>query len=144
MDKPQVMVALRDASAVEHLLPLACQMAAALDGDVLAMHVVQVPAATPLDAADEVLDREGKSILAAAARLASQRFSRKISTRLLRAREIGDAILGEARDRHADLLVMGQGSLAKLGEFLLGSTARHVARHTPCRVLVEILPRHHG
>ena len=144
MAKPLVMVALRDEGSLESLISLACQMAAALDADLAAFHVVEVPAATPIDAHDEILDRDGKALLSHAQELASRRFKGNFSTELLRARTAGDAIVAEAAERDAELLVIGQGSLVKLGEFLVGSTARHVGRHAPCRVLVEIHPRHHS
>jgi basic amino acid/polyamine antiporter, APA family len=142
--KPLVMVALRDTGSLEGLVTLACQMAAALQADLSCLHVVEVPAATPLDAQEEILDHDGKAILAKAKQLAAQQFTGAISTELLRARMAGDAIVGEAKERGAELLIIGQGGLVKLGEFLVGSTARHIGRHAPCRVLVQISARHHS
>lgn len=144
MAKPQVMVALRDAGSVESLVTLACQMASAMQADLTALHVVEVPIATPIDAEDEVLDHEGKAILALAVKVGSERFSRQISTRLLRAREAGEAILGEVREQVPDLLILGHGGPHTLGDYLLGSAVRHVGRHAPCRVLVQIPPSRHS
>jgi basic amino acid/polyamine antiporter, APA family len=142
MAKPLVMVALRDAGSLESLMTLACHMATALEADLTVLHVVEVPAATPIEAHDEILDHDGKALLAGAREWAARQFTGKLSTDLLRARTAGDAIVAEAKDRGAELLIIGQGSLGKLGEFLLGSTARHIGRHAPCRVLVEIHPHH--
>ena len=140
MAKPQVMVALRDSGSVESLVTLACQMAAALNADLTALHVVEVPPVTPIDADDEVLDRDGKAILAAAQKVAAEKFSRKITTQLLRAREAGDAILDEAKEQGLSLLILGQGGPHSLGDYLTGSAVRHIGRHAPCRVLVQIPP----
>lgn len=140
----KVIVALRDAESVESLVTLACQLASGTEAELTALHVVEVPPATPLEAQEEVLNHPGKEILAAAQRVAAERFSRRISTRLIHARHAGEAVVGEAREHGFDLLVMGYHRPHTLGEVLLGSTVQYVTRHAPCRVIVQIppLPRH--
>jgi len=141
VDKAKLMVALRDPESVESLMTLAIHLAKSMEAEIVALHVVEVPAATPLEAEDEVLDHPGKEILAAAIRVAEQ-FSTKVSTELVRAREAGEAIVGEARDQGVELLVVGhRGSHSTaLGELLLGGTAQYVAHHAPCRVIIQIPP----
>jgi nucleotide-binding universal stress UspA family protein len=135
------MVALRDPESVESLMTLAIHLSNSMDAELVALHVVEVPLATPLEAEDEILDHPGKEILAAATHVA-ERFSTKLSAELLRAREAGEAIVGEAKDRGAELLIVGhRGSHpSALGELLLGSTAQYVAHHAPCRVIIQIPP----
>jgi nucleotide-binding universal stress UspA family protein len=139
--KAKLMVALRDPESVESLMTLAVHLAHGMDAELVVLHVVEVPPATPLEAEDEVLDHEGKEILAAARRVA-ERSSKEISTELLRAREAGEAIAGEAKDRGTELLIMGyhRPHPHALGELLLGSTVQYVAHHAPCRVLIQIPP----
>jgi nucleotide-binding universal stress UspA family protein len=143
--KPKVMVAVRDASSVESLVTLACQLSQGMDADLTALHVVVVPALTPLEVEDEILDRSGKELLAQAKRVA-EKFSRLLSAELLRAREVGESLVGEARDQGVELLVMGHHKPHphSLGESLLGSTVRYVAHHAPCRVIVQIPPPEHA
>ena len=145
MSKPKVMVAVFDAGSVESLVTLAGQLASGMDGDLLALHVVAVPLATPLGAADEIIDRHGNEVLSQAKR-AAEKFSKPISTRLVRAREVGEAIVGEAKNLGVELVVMGyhRPHSHSLGEILLGSTVQYVARHAPCRVIVQIPPPQHG
>lgn len=138
MSNTKVMVALRDRASAEGLTSLACQLAAGTSTELIALHVVQVPLATPLEAADEILDQEGKEILREASGIAAGKVPAGISTQLLRARNAGEAIVGEAREQRVDLLILGHRREHELREFLLGSTARHVAHHAPCRVIVEI------
>jgi nucleotide-binding universal stress UspA family protein len=138
MPKKRVMVALRDRASVEELMDLACQLAAGMGADLIVFHVVQVPMATPLDTTDEAIDEEGQEILARAAKLAAGRVPADLLTQLVRARNACEAIVGEARDQVIDLLVIGHPRKHELSEFLLGSTARHVAHHAPCRVIVQI------
>jgi len=139
--RPKVMVALRDPESVESLMTLAIHLSNSMDADLIALHVVEVPLATPIEAEDEILDHPGKEILAAATRI-SERSSQKLSTELLRARQAGEAIVGEAKDRGAELLIVGHhGSHSSaLGELLLGSTAQYVAHDAPCRVIIQIPP----
>ena len=141
VDKAKLMVALRDPESVESLMTLAVCLSNGMDAELVALHVVEVPAATPLEAEAEVLDREGKEILAAARRVA-EKSSKKISTKLLRAREAGEAITGEAKDQAVELLIIGhrRPHPNALTELLLGSTVLYVAHHAPCRVIIQIPP----
>ncbi len=140
MGKPKVMVALRDQESVESLVTLACQVASGMNADLMALHVVEVPPATPIGAEDEILDHPGKDILERAKHFANQHGAHPITTRLLRARQAGEAVVGEAQDQGIDCLVMGHRRLNILGEILLGSTVQYVVRHAPFRVIVEIPP----
>jgi len=110
----------------------------------LALHVVVVPLVTPIDAEDETIDHAGKVLLAQAKGVAKQ-FSVSLSTELLRAREVGEAIVGVAKEESVDLLVMGHHKphSPALSEALLGGIVRYVAHHAPCRVIVQIpAPEH--
>ena len=119
-----MIVALRDLESVESLVTLACQVANARDAELLALHVVEVPMATPIAADDDVLDRPGKEILAKAQQHAAQNFSREVSVRLVRGRQARVAIVGEAQEWGADCLVMGHRRLSLVGEILLGSSVQ--------------------
>lgn len=96
------------------------------------------PYGTPLEATGEIIDQEGKEILGQAARIATGKAPAGFSTQLIRARNTGEAIVEEAREQRVDLLVIGHHRQHEVREFLLGSTARHVAHHAPCRVIVQI------
>jgi len=140
--KPKVMVALRDADSVESLITLACQLCSGMEAELIALHVVELPLATPVEADDEVLVKPGREMLSHAQRFASTCFAGAMSTRLLRAHRVGEAIVGELQEQGIDLLVMGYHRPHTLGEILLGSTVQYVARHAPCRVIVQIPPPH--
>lgn len=53
----------------------------------------------------------------------------------------GSAIVSEARDMAADLIVVGSRGHGTIESMLLGSVSRHVAAHAPCSVLVARSPR---
>jgi nucleotide-binding universal stress UspA family protein len=139
MSKPKVMVAVRDALSVESLVTLACQLCQGMDADLAALHVVVVPLLTPLEALDETIDHAGKEVLSHAQRVAAK-FSQPLSTELLRAREVGEAIVGVAKEQAVDLLVMGHHKPHPhaLSDTVLGGVVRYAAHHAPCRVIVQI------
>jgi nucleotide-binding universal stress UspA family protein len=148
MSKPKVMVAISNPGSIESLVTLACQLCRGMDADLVALHVIVVPLLTPLEAPDEVLDHPGKELLAQAKAVA-ERFSKPLTTQLLRAREVEEAIVGVAKEQGVDLLVMGhhKPDVHTLAETLLGGVVRYVAHHAPCRVIVQIpAPEHreHG
>jgi universal stress protein F len=143
MGKPKVLVALRDAQSVESLVTLACQVSSGMEAELTALHVAEIPLATPIEADDEILDRPGREILDHARKYAAERFSCPLATKLLRARQVGEALVGEAAEQGIDTLVVGYHQPHTLGEILLGSTAQYVVRHAPCRVIVQIPPPHH-
>jgi APA family basic amino acid/polyamine antiporter len=138
MEKPKVMVALRDSETCESLTTLACQMARVEGTGVLALHVIEVPAGLPIDVADPIFERPGQQVLSLARQTASSKFSMNIATKMLRARSAGEAIVGEAKDQGIDLLIIGYRQDHGLAEPLLGSTVHYVTHHAPCRVLVQV------
>jgi nucleotide-binding universal stress UspA family protein len=139
MSKPRVMVAINNAASVESLVTLACQLTLGMDAELAVLHIVEVPLVTPLDAKEESIDHRGKELLARAQSVAAI-FKRPVSTELMRAREVGEAIVGVAKERDVHLLVMGhhRPHHHSLGETLIGGTVQYVAHHAPCRVIVQI------
>jgi nucleotide-binding universal stress UspA family protein len=140
LSKSKVLVALRDAESVEGLVVLACQVADGMKSELAALHVIELPLATPIEAESEALEHPGRGLLALAERVAREKCGKKISTQLVKARSVGEALTGIVKEEGYELLVMGYHPRGRLGEILLGSTVQHVARHAPCRVLVQISP----
>jgi basic amino acid/polyamine antiporter, APA family len=145
MEGTKVMVALRDMETAGILATLGCQMARLMGTSLVALHVVEVAPGLPLDAQDDILDRPGRQVLAIARQIASSNFSMQITTKLLRAREAGEAIVGEAAEKGIELLIIGYHHDHRLAETLLGSTVQYVSHHAPCKVLVQIpAPKEHA
>ncbi|HUX09219.1 MAG TPA: universal stress protein [Terriglobia bacterium] len=138
MEKPKVMVALRDSETAGSLTKLACQMASLAGTNVIALHVIEVPPGLPMNVEDPIFERPGEQVLSLARQIASNNFSMHISTKLLKARNAGEAIVGEAEEQEIELLVIGYRHDHHLAEALLGSTVQHVTHHAPCRVLVQV------
>jgi len=139
MSDSLVIVAVRDPEHADDLIRLACQMCKGTGQELMAISVAEIGPALPLDAEAEILDRSGKAALAAA-QVAAEACGAKIRSTLVRARAAGPALVDEAREHHADLLILGYHGRLGLGEMLLGSCVQYVAAHAPCRVILQIIP----
>jgi nucleotide-binding universal stress UspA family protein len=140
MKKPKrILVGLKEAKHAVELTDLACRVGAR-GGSLLLVHVIELPAATPLDAEVPDLEDEARRILRAAERVA-RRSRMKVSTLVLRARLAGDALIDEMKQKKTDLAVLGYHHGRSLEEVLLGTTAQRVTRHAPCQVILSIPPR---
>jgi nucleotide-binding universal stress UspA family protein len=103
------------------------------------IYVIEVPRALSLDAdlPDEVL--KGEQALSRAENL-GQGVDANIEAEILQARSVGAAIVDEAVERRADLIIMAAQYRRRLGEFNLGLTLPYVLKNAPCRVLVARAP----
>ena len=135
----RLLVALDGSEAAAHAVDLTADLAAALGSEVALVHVVDpklavrpeggVPAATLLFE----FRRDGQQLLsAAAARLRTS----PPPWEFLREGKPADEIIKAARERDAQLIVIGTHGRSGLQRVLMGSTAEGVVRHAPCPVLV--------
>jgi nucleotide-binding universal stress UspA family protein len=59
-----------------------------------------------------------------------------VVTRIVRTRNVGEAIVDEAARRRAEIIVMGAASRRRGGERMFGRVVDYVLRNAPCRVMV--------
>jgi nucleotide-binding universal stress UspA family protein len=116
-------------------ISLACQVARRSKGRVYAIYVIEVRRNLPLDA-DLIEERsEADGILDAAERAADE-WNQEIETEILQARDIGSAIVEEAIESRADLVVLGTPYRKMFGGFDLGKTVLYVLKNAPCEVWI--------
>lgn len=101
---------------------------------VLLIHVIEVQWNMPLDAVLDANTERGEVILDEAQRLAEQ-AGVKVSSELVQARDAAAAIIDTARDRAADLIVLGMPFRKRLGRVYVGKTVTNVYLGAPCAVL---------
>ena len=135
----RILVGLKDAAHAVELTDLACRVGAR-GARLLLVHVIELPDITPLEADVPDLEAQGQKILRAAARVA-RRSRMKATTRIVRAHSAGGALLDDLKQEKIELAVLGYHHGRTLGEVLLGTTAKHLATHAPCHVLMSIPPR---
>jgi nucleotide-binding universal stress UspA family protein len=137
----RILVTLGGHEVDEETVRLACRMALKGRGEgkelarIYAVHVVEVTRSLPLSAPVEQEVDRGEQILDAAERIASE-YELSIETEMVQARDTGPAIVGEADEWHADVIVMGLPYKRRFGEFNLGKTAPYVLKNAPCRVIL--------
>ncbi|HZT08210.1 MAG TPA: universal stress protein [Chloroflexota bacterium] len=129
----KVLVPVNGNGTDETIVGLASLTAKRNKGRVYAIHVIQVSRTLPVDA-DLVEERERADAILDNAERTAEQWGQEIETEILQARDIGTAIVEEAIESHADLVVIGVQYNAALGEFDLGKTAMHVLRYAPCAV----------
>ena len=97
---------------------------------------LEVDRRLPLDAELPEEFQRGERCLAEADRVAAE-YKAKCEGDILQARDAGHAIVDEAVELGAEMIVMGVAQHAKESKVLdLGKTADYVLRHAPCEVVI--------
>ena len=119
----------------DEMVSLACSLAKRAKGEVHVVYIIEVKRTLPLDADLPPEAERGEMVLEQAERVAES-FDLQIQADLLQARDVGPTIVDEARERGADLILLGVTYKKRFGEFDLGRTAPYVLKHAGCRVWV--------
>ena len=140
-DKPiplfsRVVIALNGGHCDERIVRLVVETARPTKAEIVAIHVVEIDWTLPLDA--NVADRsEGAQRVLDTAEAAAEHLHGKLEPVLVQARDVGAAIVDEAVEREADLLVVGLPYRRHFGGiFAIGRTVRYVLKNAPCAVWV--------
>jgi nucleotide-binding universal stress UspA family protein len=117
----------------------ACNIARRGRAKVHVVHVIEVRRALRLDAdlTDEA--QKGEEILTQA-EMAARRQDYEVDGELLQARDAGHAIVDEAIERNADLIVIGVPYRRPFGEFELSRVPTQVMKTAPCEVVLLRMP----
>ena len=119
----------------EETVRLACRMAKEREAKLYAIHIIEVNRSLPLSAPVEASVAHGEHILDGVEQLASE-VGIEVETEMVQARDTGPAIVGEAEEWGAELIVMGIPYKRRFGEFNLGKTVPYVLKNAPCRVIL--------
>jgi len=140
MDFKRILVPVSGEKADDEAVRLACSLAKKNKARVYVLYVIEVERSLPLEAAIDSLRRRAEEILEHAERVAEEEADYQVDSQLLQAREAGSAIVEEAVQKGADLIVMGFNYKKRFGQFSLGSTLPYVLRNATCRVIVSREP----
>lgn len=130
----RILVPLTGASVDTDVIRVAVSLAKPDHAEILAVHVIEVRWNLALDAVLEQETERGEVLLENAAKLAAQAGA-KIESELLQAREAAAAIIDTARDRGADLILLGMPYRRRLGRTYVGRTVQNVYLGAHCAVL---------
>lgn len=140
----RAVIALTGGPIDAQVVRLVADVARPLKAELVGVHVVEIEWSLPLDAEIAVRSEEAQRVLDIAEGIAED--SRvPMESVLLQARDIGSALVDEAVEREADLLVLGLPYRQRFGgDFAIGRTIPYVLKNAPCAVWVVREPMPEG
>jgi nucleotide-binding universal stress UspA family protein len=114
---------------------IAAEMASVHSAALHLLHVIEALPSGPGEATMEFVQKANEAVeqLVGSSQAALERVA--LTTEVASGRAF-DEIVNRARDWHADLIVLGTKGTTSLEEILLGGTAEHVIKESPCSVLI--------
>ncbi|MBI2762540.1 MAG: universal stress protein [Chloroflexi bacterium] len=132
----RAVIALAGNASDTRIVHLVAELARPIRAEIVAVHVVEVAWSQPLDADIAGRSEQVQQILDEAEATAEQSKVR-LDPVLLQAREVGAALVDEAIERAADLLVLSLPYRKRFGgDFAIGRTIPYVLKNAPCAVWV--------
>ena len=132
----RALVALNGGTSDARIVSLVAEQARQNKAELIAVHVVEIDWTLPLDADIAGRSEEVQRVLDTAESVAED-YRTALEPVLLQARDVGAAIVDEAVERQADLLVVGLPYRKRFGgEFAIGRTIPYILQNAPCAVWV--------
>jgi nucleotide-binding universal stress UspA family protein len=132
-----ILVAFSAAVSSEVLMALAAKMASRTHAKLLAIYVIEVPLTLPISAELPKEERRALEVLNAAAEI-GRKVGLEITTRTVRDRQAGPAIIQAARDENAHLIVMGTYREHRYAGAPLAHLIEYVTTHAHVDVLIGV------
>jgi APA family basic amino acid/polyamine antiporter len=119
----------------DEMTATALRLAAESGATLVALYPIEVPLDRPLsDAMTEQVAAAERELRETAA--LGDEYGVTVITRLVRTRNVGEAIVGEAERRRSEIIVMGAADRKRAGERMFGRVIDYVLRNAECRVMV--------
>jgi nucleotide-binding universal stress UspA family protein len=132
----RAIIALAGGSGDEQIVRLVSELGRPAHAELVGVHVVEVEWSLPLDADIAARSEDAQQVLDQA-ELTAETLRMKLEPVLLQAREVGAALVDEATERGADVLVLSLAYRKRFGgDFAIGRTIPYVLKHAPCSVWV--------
>jgi basic amino acid/polyamine antiporter, APA family len=136
----RILVPMKLGEIGEEMIATAVKLAQERGASVEALHVIRVPLELPLDA--ELLDEDEQAEASIAeAKLLGADHGVTVEGRTVRARSIGQAIVEEARESGADLIVLGSSPRWRRQSRFFSPTVEYVLKKAPSEVLIVAFPQ---
>jgi nucleotide-binding universal stress UspA family protein len=132
----RAVIALNGGPSDSRIVRLVAEVARNAKAELVAVHVLEIDWTLPLDADIAGNSDDVQRVLDSAEAVAEEAKVR-LEPVLLQARDVGAAIVDEAVEREADLLVVGLPYRKRFGgEFAIGRTIPYILQNAPCAVWV--------
>jgi len=135
MEFHKILVPVIGTEADEEAMRLACRLAKKNKGKILAVYVIKIKRALPIDAEIESEIEKAEYILDHIEIVAEEQ-DYEVDTDVLQARDAGPSIIDEAVERGIDLILMGVKYKRRFGQFSLGNVVPYVLKNSPCPVIL--------
>jgi nucleotide-binding universal stress UspA family protein len=138
----RAVVALSGGRTDRQIVTLAADIARAGRAEIVGVHVVEIDWTLPLDADVAGHDENAQRVLDIAEATAEAAHY-QMETVLLQARDVGAAIVDEATERGADMVICGLPFRRRFGgDFAVGPTIPYILKNSPCAVWIirEAMP----
>jgi len=125
------------------IVALACELARPTKAALVGVHVVEIDWTLPLDADIAGHSEEAQRVLDVA-EAAAEHARYQLEPVLLQARDVGAALVDEAAERGADIVIAGLPFRRRFGgDFAIGRTIPYILKNAPCAVWVvrEAMPQ---
>lgn len=124
-----------------HMMALAARLARGERSEVHAVYVIEVPFTLPPDAQMPAEERAALDALGAAEAIAMRKGA-NVRTDILKAREIGQAVLDLAKRERANLIMLGSYLEGKYTGAPLSRDIEQIAADAKCDVLIGVEGKH--
>ena len=136
----RILVPMKLGEIGEEMIATAVNLAQESGASVEALYVIRVPLELPLDA--ELLDQEERAEASIAeAKLLGSDHGVNVEGKIVRARSIGQAIVQEAGENGADLIVLGSSPRWRRQSRFFSPTVDYVLKKAPSEVLIVAFPQ---
>ncbi len=134
-----ILVPLKLSNVGEEVLATAMKLAEEREAEVRVLCVVKVPLSQPLDAVSDEDEARARAALEEVREIAEEQGV-ELRARLVRARSLSEAIIAEAHDVDADVIVLGSAPRWRSHKRFFSPTVDEVLRGAPCEVMVVTYP----
>jgi nucleotide-binding universal stress UspA family protein len=121
----------------EVLVALAARMAKGRQARLVAIYIIEVPYTLPIDAELPDEEREALGVLTAAEEI-GRKIGVEITSRTIRDRQTGPAVIQAAKEEGASLIVMGTYREHRYAGAPLGQAIEYVLAHTQTDAIVGV------
>ena len=136
----RILVPMKLGEIGEEMIATAVNLARDAGASVEALYVIRVPLELPLDA--ELLEQEERAEASIAeAKLLGADHGVDVEGKIVRARSIGQAIVEEAAESKADLIVLGSSPRWRRQSRFFSPTVDYVLKKAPSEVLIVAFPQ---
>jgi nucleotide-binding universal stress UspA family protein len=137
----RLLVPLDDRPESFDALDIACRLAADDGASITALSILEVPPLLPIDAHMDDTEQAAHRLLERAGATGDS-YGVKVATKLVRARDLADAVVDRAALDRAEVIVIGapRTTLRRSPAYAATDSVREVIRRAPCRVMV-VSPR---